>query len=199
MPKLAVKRRRRTSEEARAEILEIAARHLAQGGPEAVRLQAIADEMGVTHPAILRHFGSREELLESLLRHAGRELRAALTSALPEDGGAPDLQSFAESLDRIYGGEGYARLSIQLTLSGFRSQGSGMFRETAELLHQSRPRGRRLEETLFAILLLNHVAWADALVGNGFRRALELPADRDTARRFREWVVGLVQERLATE
>jgi TetR/AcrR family transcriptional regulator, repressor for neighboring sulfatase len=197
------KRRRRSAEEARAEILAVAGRLLAQGGPDAVRLQAIADEMGVTHPALLRHFGTREELLHALLRHAGRRLRAALAEALPADGAAaPDLDAFAAALERIYRDEGYARLSIWLTLAGFQPQGSGMFRAAAEEAHRARVRAARgrapeLEDTLFAVLLVNLAVWADALSGNAFRRAVELPGDRDTARRFREWLVRLVAAHLA--
>ena len=195
------KRRRRTAEQARAEILGVAGRLLAQGGPDAVRLSAIADEMGVTHPALLRHFGTREELLLALLRHAGRRMRAALAEALPADGAAaPDLGAFAEALERIYRDEGYARLSIWLTLSGFQPQGSGMFRAAAEEAHRARSaRGRapELEDTLFAVLLVNLALWGDALAGNAFRRAVDLPGDRATARRFREWLVRLVAAHLA--
>src|SRR5262245_37790074 len=100
---------------------------LAESGPEGVRLQAIADEMGVTHPAILKHFGTREDLLRALLRHAGRRLRDALLGSLPESGGAPDLDAFAESLERIYRDEGAARLFVWLTFSGYRPQGSDLF------------------------------------------------------------------------
>jgi TetR/AcrR family transcriptional regulator, repressor for neighboring sulfatase len=200
----AVKRRRRSSQEARAEILAIAERQLAEAGPEAIRLQAIADEMGVTHPAILRHFGTREDLLRALLRHAARRLREALARSLPEPGGALDLDSFAESLERIFRGEGYARLLAWLLLSGLPTQGSGMFRAAADEIHAARPRakggrGPGVEDTLFSIVLLNMVLWADALGGGAFRRALDLPADRETARRFRKWLVALVQERLGTE
>jgi AcrR family transcriptional regulator len=197
------KRRRRTAEQARAEILAIAGRLLAQGGPEAVRLQAIADEMGVTHPALLRHFGTREELLHALLRDAGRRMRRSLAEAVPAGGGsALDLDAFAAWLERIYRDEGYARLSIWLFLAGFQPPGSGMFRAAAEEAHRARVRASRgrapeLEDTLFAVLLINLVVWADALAGNAFRRALDLPADRDTARRFRAWLVQRVAEHLA--
>src|ERR1700741_502170 len=98
MTALAVKRRRRTSQEARAEILAIAQRRLAEAGPEGVRLQAIAEEVGVTHPALLKHFAGREELMRTLLRRAARELRDSLARALPAAGGAPRLDDFAESL-----------------------------------------------------------------------------------------------------
>jgi AcrR family transcriptional regulator len=192
-----VKRRRRTSDEARAEILAIAERRLAESGPEGVRLAAIADEMGVTHPAILRHFGTRDELLRALLRSAARRLRAELASSLPESGGAPQLDAFAESLERMYRDQGYARLFIWLTFEGYQPQGSGLFRAAAEEIHRERG-GRKadLEDTLFSLLLLNMAMAADALAGPAFRRALDLPGDRETATRFREWLVGVIEKRL---
>ncbi len=187
-----VKRRRRTSDEARAEILEIAERRLAESGPEGVRLQAIADEMGVTHPAILKHFASRDDLLRALLRHAGRLLREALARALPESG-APDLDAFAESLERIYRDEGAARLFTWLTFSGYQPQGSGMFRPAADEIHRARRgRSKDIGDTLFSLMLLNMAVFADSLAGSAFRRALGLTADAP----FREWLVDLVEKRL---
>jgi len=186
-------RRRRRPEDARREILAVAARHLAVAGPAAIRLQAIAREMGVTHQAILRHFRTRDALLVALLRHAGRELRDAVSAAV----GAPlDADAFFTALDRMYRRRGYARLSAWLFLGGFQPRGAGMFRDSAEHLHRARRGAPGIEDTIFALLLLNLTAWSDALVGPAFRRAFDLPADRATARRFRTWVVQLVDARL---
>ena len=58
--KPAGKRIRRTAEEARRLILDAAEKRLAQQGPEGLRLQDIARDIGISHPAILHHFESRE-------------------------------------------------------------------------------------------------------------------------------------------
>ncbi|MBV1885644.1 MAG: TetR family transcriptional regulator, partial [Parvibaculaceae bacterium] len=50
------KRIRRTAEEARRLILDAAEKRLAEQGPEGIRLQDIAKDIGVSHPAILHHF-----------------------------------------------------------------------------------------------------------------------------------------------
>jgi AcrR family transcriptional regulator len=190
-------RRRRRPEDARREILAVAARHLAATGPAAIRLQAIAREMGVTHQAILRHFRTRDALLVALLRHAGRELRDGLSAAVRGSVGAPlDAGAFFTALDRMYRRRGYARLSAWLFLGGYQPRGAGMFRDSAERLHRARKDAPRIEDTIFALLLLNLAAWSDALVGPAFRRAFDLPADAATARRFRAWVVQLVDARL---
>ena len=61
-------RTRRTADEARRLILDAAERQLAEVGPAGLRLQEVAKEVGVSHPTVLHHFGSREELVEYCLR-----------------------------------------------------------------------------------------------------------------------------------
>ena len=74
------RRRRRTAEEARHAILEAAQKRLAECGPEEIRLQDIASDLGISHPAILHHFGSREALMRELSRHAFESLNADLVA-----------------------------------------------------------------------------------------------------------------------
>jgi AcrR family transcriptional regulator len=175
-----------------------------QGGADAIRLHAIASEMGVTHQAILRHFRTRDQLIASLLRHAGKKLREELstaTSAPAPDGGS--VRTFYDAIDQIYRKRGYARLSAGLVLKGRALSGSGLYREAAEAIHRRRrqAKGRAappaaLEDTLFSIVLLTLVAWADALVGSAMRRAVDLPDDERTAQRFRVWLENLVEDHL---
>ena len=80
--KPAAKRIRRTAEEARRLILDAAEERLARQGPEGLRLQDIARDVGISHPAILHHFESREGLVRALVGRANRQLRDTLLSAL---------------------------------------------------------------------------------------------------------------------
>src|SRR5438093_6982586 len=137
--KKAKRRRRRAAVEARREILAVAERHLAGGGLDAIRLGAVAREVGVTHQAILRHFRTREELIASLLRHAGKRLREELSTALPGPRPlAAEVRTLFTAVDRVFRRRGYARLSAWLLLAGERLRGSGMFREAAEAIHRQR-------------------------------------------------------------
>ena len=61
------KRTRRNSAETRRAILEAAQRRLLSGGPEAIRLQKIAADIGLSHPAILHHFENRDGLVEAVV------------------------------------------------------------------------------------------------------------------------------------
>src|SRR5262245_66530593 len=75
---------RRTPEEARRQILDAAERLLAAGGPEAIRLQDIARDVGISHPAILHHFGSRDGLTRALGERAVQRLTDDLLALLRE-------------------------------------------------------------------------------------------------------------------
>src|SRR5262245_30830908 len=81
----ALPRKRLTAEAARARILAAAERRLSEVGPEGLRLTELAAELGVSHPAILHHFGSREELVAAVVAGAIARLNARLIEAAQRD------------------------------------------------------------------------------------------------------------------
>lgn len=64
----------------RDEVKSAALRQLASGGPQALSVNAIAKELGVSGPALYRYFAGRDELLTELILDAYRDLAAALSS-----------------------------------------------------------------------------------------------------------------------
>ncbi|MEV4165895.1 TetR family transcriptional regulator [Nonomuraea dietziae] len=72
----------RRPDDAKRLILEAASTLLAAGGPAAVQVRAVAAEVSVSDAAVNHHFGTRERLLESLLRFGGVELKAELHTVL---------------------------------------------------------------------------------------------------------------------
>ncbi len=76
------KRIRRSAEEARRLILDAAEERLATQGPEGIRLQDIARDVGISHPAILHHFESREGLVKALINRTSEQLRDKMLAAL---------------------------------------------------------------------------------------------------------------------
>ena len=199
-------RRRRSVEDARREILDAAERLLASGGPEAVRVQTVAREIGVSDAAVHYHFGSRDGLVDALLRDVGRRLKAEL-AGIVEGGDGEDFDTAAmiDLLDDAYRLRGYARLTAWMLLSGWRSTGSGMFRAHADALHERRVAAARtngvepppLDDSLHTVALLNLVAWAEPLAGAESRRSVGLPASREAAANFRSWLATIVQAHLA--
>jgi len=65
----------------RDEVKAAALRQLADGGPQAVSINSIARELGVTGPALYRYVTGREQLLEALALDAYTDLAAALRAA----------------------------------------------------------------------------------------------------------------------
>lgn len=74
-------RTRRSAAEARQRILEVAQRELLRVGPEALRLTDLARQLGLSHPAILHHFGSREGLVAAVVQHSMHALTQQLMAA----------------------------------------------------------------------------------------------------------------------
>jgi AcrR family transcriptional regulator len=74
----------------RQEVKDIALRQLAEGGPQALSVNAIAKELGVSGPALYRYFAGRDALLTELILDAYADLTAALTAAPPEPAGLAD-------------------------------------------------------------------------------------------------------------
>src|SRR5258708_39165376 len=83
-------RKRRTAEEARVAILDAAERRLVASGPAAIRLQEVAADVGVSHPTVLHHFGSREALVEAVVARALDSLHAGLLAAVRASPRRPD-------------------------------------------------------------------------------------------------------------
>ena len=197
---------RRTVEEAREAILAAAEHRLIASGPDAVRVQTVARDVGITDAAVHYHFGNREGLMDALLRRAGRGLRSELI-ALGEqwDTNESDMANLIELFEDCYDTNQYARLTAWMTLHGWRPKGSGMLRDLAEGFHAGRcaravangTRKPKLEDTLFVLELVHLFVWGKALVGSSGHRMVGLPADRDTDRRFTRWFADLMADHLA--
>lgn len=202
MPPTRVARRptrlRRSRDEARSAILEVAARHLREGGPQAVRVQRVAADLGMTDAAIHHHFGSRQGLLEALLIEAGRRLRRELAAALPGQPADPAaLRRAAEIIGDVYATQGYARLALWLSMAGVESAGRGLFAplvdavqrvrlEAARARGMPRPRRRNAQRD---VALLNVALAGEPLFGGAFLRSVGLDDDPESQAGFRRWLV----------
>jgi AcrR family transcriptional regulator len=65
----------------RDEVKEVALRQLAEHGPDALSINAIARELDVSGPALYRYFAGRDELLTALIIDAYGDLARALAQA----------------------------------------------------------------------------------------------------------------------
>jgi len=198
--KPAQKRVRRTAEEARRLILDAAEKRLARQGPEGIRLQDIARDVGISHPAILHHFESREGLVKALIARTNTQLREKLLGAL--ESSEATAQDQIESVFEALSDRGTARLLAWLLLTGRvtdTTQGpQSMMTEIADLIHAHREESAKRkgtsapdrEDTFFLAMLTTSAAFGDAIIGRYLAEAAGL--DEAGVKRYRKWFAELL-------
>ncbi len=210
-PSTRAPRRRRTAEEARREILDVAEARFLAGGPGALRLQEIAAEVGVSHPTILHHFGSREGLVRAVTARALEALQQEVLAALAE----PELDRIdvAALVERVFsalGERGQARMLAWLALSpqpdggGPGGESGDLLRAIAELVHARRCEAwagpgpvPSFEDSRHAVMLIAVALIGDALLGDGIRASAGIAEDPEAERRFHAWLAELAVRHLS--
>ena len=133
---------RRSAEEAQRLILDAAEKRLREGGPEAIRLQDIARDVGISHPTILHHFASRDGLTQALEHRAMARLEAELVSALSTQPARGDTA--VDMIERAFatlGDAGHARMLAWRVLQAEPAEpkvDQKLLRALADLLHTRR-------------------------------------------------------------
>lgn len=165
-------------------ILEAASKLLAAGGPAAVQVRAVAAEVGVSDAAVNHHFGTRDQLLESLLRFGGTKLKAELRAVLDTWTDGPiDPAELVRALSALYA-DGYAELALALHRSGWRDPGGGLLDEAVDRLYaQARQHCAAAGRTppprasiQVAVAALHQAVATEPLFGGEFRRSVGLDA-----------------------
>lgn len=203
--KASTARPRRTAAQAREAILDVAEAHLVARGPTGIRLQDVAAEVGVSHPTVLHHFGTRQALVEAVCARAIAALHADLVAAIaarPE--GERSIAAMLDRVAEVLGPGGHARVVAWLALSDHEpSPEQASIRTVAEAAHALRTerwRRRRVapsfEDTYFAVLLAALALFADAVVGPMMRGQRDAAEAAATSARFRAWLAKLLAEHL---
>jgi AcrR family transcriptional regulator len=195
------KRKRRTADEARTLILDAAERRLSESGPGGIRLQDVADDVGVSHPAILHHFGSREGLVRAVVDRALGGLEAdLLASFVSADGKPPDGAAMLDRVSETLADRGHGRLVAWLALSGYAdAMNTKSARENwkaiiegTHALRTSRGLTPTHEDTSFTVILSSLAMLGHAIVGPTVFRLAGMAGDPDVERRFRKWLNALL-------
>jgi len=212
------KRIRRTAEEARKLILDAAEERLATGGPEALRLQDIAADVGISHPAILHHFESRDGLVLALSLRTLQSLRDGLIDVLGEvDLQNPNVEGVLAAVFGVLSDRGLARLLAWVVLSGRLFPGNvaqtaeeaQLLKDISDAIHALRvkaaedhgiPAGEPLD-TMFIVYLVAAAAFGDAVFGapllDGF--GVSAADQPDTQRQFRRWFADMISHHLLSQ
>jgi AcrR family transcriptional regulator len=197
-------RKRRTAEQARAAILDAAERRLVASGPAAIRLQEVARDVGVSHPTVLHHFGSREALVEAVVARALDSLQTALVAGVRASRTGPDQVAalFDGVFDTLVSG-GHGRAFLWLALSGYAPTMEDLrVRSVAEAVHEVRRKRRAgkkripsFDDTYFTVLLPALALLSLSVTGPPGRDAA---SDRDPRgpASFRAWLARLIHTHL---
>lgn len=197
------KRVRRTAEEARELILDAAEKQLIAHGPDSLRLVALARTIGISHPAILHHFGSRHGLVRAVVERTAKRLEKAVLASLTGSLDEKDAVALFEHLFRVLADEGHARLLVWLYLTGKPDRdpiGYGArMRDIADTIHAMR-RARGVdadpEDTRFCVLLAGVALFGNAIAGANLRKSAQLGDEARVNRRFLAWLAHLLREHL---
>ncbi len=183
-------RRRRTPPEAKAQALECARRLLIERGPKSVTLHAIATEIGVTHGALIHHFGSAARLQSALMGALVKDLAEALGTAVQRI--RSDESATRSVVDIVFdafdeGGAGQLAAWIALSnryehLEPVREAVTGLVAALDDKVRAAAdPPPRHIPSALLFITLC---AFGDAIIGGPLRDMLG--RDRDSVRRVAE-------------
>jgi len=169
------RRVRRTPGEARTLALASARRLLLKSGPDAITLQAVAADLGMSHTNLLHHFGSAGGLHSSLMREMVRELTDAIESAVTRfRSGEGSVRDFVDIVFDAFDAGGAGQLAAWIMLSGEAEHLAPVqevvrkyidnIEETADSA-QNHVRDR----VTTATLLVTIAAFGDALIGDHLR------------------------------
>ena len=133
---------RRSAEERREEIVEVALRHFAEGGYHGTSTEAIAREAGISQPYLFRLFRTKRELFLACADRCNATVAAvfaeAVTGDTPEERRAAMGRAYVERLlpDRhalLFQLQGYAAAGEPEIREAMRRGFSGLVRTVAEL------------------------------------------------------------------
>jgi AcrR family transcriptional regulator len=182
---------------------------LVAAGPSGIRLQEVAADVGVSHPTVLHHFGSREGLVEAVVARALDSLHQGILAAVQTSTPKGPAQA-AALLERVHESlmsAGHARAFLWLALAGYDpTMEQFRVREVAEAVHERRrtlwqehspsKRVPPFEDTYFTMLLpvlallsLSVTCPAD----EGAKGSGDEPC---SPRRFRAWLARLIHDHL---
>lgn len=173
--KLPPKRLRRTSEEARAGALVSARKLLLASGPDAITLQSVAADVGMSHTNLIHHFGSAAGLQTALMREMVSELTNTIEQAVIRlRAGEGSMRDFVDIVFDVFDSGGAAQLAAWIVMSG-ESERLAPVGEVVRSYVQNVERGvdneggQLHERITSATLLVTLAAFGDALIGENLR------------------------------
>jgi AcrR family transcriptional regulator len=198
-------RRRRDAESARAAILDAAEQRLVSAGPGGIRLQDVAKDVGVSHPTVLHHFGSREALVKAVVERAVAGIHERLiqvSAAAQTDEG--QIASMIEGVFEALQTRGYGRVILWLALEGQMIEATPVpLKNVVDALHatlSARAHGKSEQpsrETIAHSIILGALTLlASTVLGPTLLEHSGMQHDAAAQKRFRSWLAQLLASQL---
>ena len=191
MPKLnkvTGRRVRRTPEEARGAALTAARRLLLTQGPNAITLQAVAAELGMSHTNLIHHFGSADGLQSALMRDMVAELTSTIESGIEQlRAGRGNIGDFVDIVFDAFDTGGAGRLAAWIALQGEQGRLDPMGEVVRNYIRNVERgadpgKGNVHERITSATLLVTVAAFGDAVIGDALRQMVG--REREAVRRM---------------
>jgi len=200
LKKSAARRVRRTPVEARTLALASARRLLLADGPDAITLQAVATDLGMSHTNLIHHFGSAAGLQSELMRQMTAELTTAIESAVMRlRAGKAEMRDFVDIVFDAFDRGGAGRLAAWIILSGedHRLTPVGeVVRDYIDSVERGDDTGADPqhvhERVTSATLFVTMAALGDAIIGDHLRRMVG--RERDAVRKIIAALLPLITE-----
>lgn len=156
--------------------LTSARRLLLAEGPDAITLQAVASDLGMSHTNLIHHFGSAAGLQSELMRQMVSELTTTIESAVMRlRAGKGSVKDFVDIVFDAFDRGGAGRLAAWMALSG-ESMHLAPIGEVVRDYIDSVERGGDGDAALVhqrvtsATLFVTVAALGDAIIGNELRK-----------------------------
>ena len=190
--------------ETRKLILRAATKIVSERGPASIRLMEIAQDIGISHPTILHHFGSRAGLIEAIEEDGSRRLLDEIFKLLSKPVAETTPASLIRRVFEVLGDSGHARLwawrGLTLDQGEHGQIDQAMLQQLTDTVHARRTEYARVheldvptrEDSSFLLRLVNATLLGEAVAGSTFDHLAELDGQRDAQQRFRSWLAELV-------
>jgi AcrR family transcriptional regulator len=194
-------RKRRNALEAKEEILDAAQHIFEKEGPEGVRIQALAKKVGVSHPTILYHFGSSENLIAELRERINTAIRDDFLKLIREDDSDETQLAVIDKALTGIADPTRGKLVAWLVASGLIDSREKEQNDLAVILERITSivaNGPERQQEIRNIVLLTMLSMVgESMVGKNLRERLGIRVKDAKPEHFRQWLLELVVAELA--
>lgn len=192
-------------------ILDAARKQLVSDGLESITIHGVAREVGITHPAVLHHFGNRGNLLEEVVRSILQEFVSEFIEIFTSSDEQLAVEELTPKAFRILTASHLGRAYAAVAMSGYgESMGSRrLLRSLAHTVHDGlRTTGRlrsgvEVQDVAMTLLLVTSSAIGFATSGGPLLRSMGMDVEEQRVPGvpivFEDWLSGLVGGVLSAE